>query len=78
MSNTNKATLSSEDRRTFFRLFIPLLDFTNQKYEINEYLSEDLRMGRPDTQELKEVADYVTENDNNHGGIAEVIYKYFL
>ncbi len=29
-------------------------------------------------EELKEVADYVTENDNNHGGIAEVIYKYFL
>ena len=34
MSNTNKATLSPEDRKTFFRLFIPLLDFTNQKYDI--------------------------------------------
>lgn len=56
MSNTNKATLSPEDRKTFFRLFIPLLDFTNQKYEINEYLSEDMRRGHPDIQDLKEVA----------------------
>ncbi|MBR5635651.1 MAG: HAD-IIB family hydrolase, partial [Pseudobutyrivibrio sp.] len=28
--------------------------------------------------ELKAVADYVTKNDNNHAGVAEVIYKYFL
>lgn len=28
--------------------------------------------------ELKAVADYVTENDNNHAGIAEVINKFFL
>ena len=28
--------------------------------------------------ELKAVADYVTENDNNHGGIAEVIRKFVL
>ena len=62
MSNTNKATLSLEERKTFFRLFIPLLDFTNQKYEINEYLSEDLRMGNPDTQDLKEVADVLWAN----------------
>ncbi len=27
--------------------------------------------------ELKNVADYVTENDNNHDGIAEVIEKFF-
>lgn len=62
MKYINKATLSPEDRKTFFRLFIPLLDFTNQKYEINEYLSEDLHMGRPDTQELKEVADVLWAN----------------
>lgn len=62
MRNINKATLSPEDRKTFFRLFIPLLDFTNQKYEINEYLSEDLRMGHPDTQDLKEVADVLWAN----------------
>ncbi|SCX33802.1 hypothetical protein SAMN02910436_02969 [Ruminococcaceae bacterium P7] len=62
MSNTNKATLSLEERKTFFRLFIPLLDFTNQKYEINEYLSEDLRLGNPDTQDLKEVADILWAN----------------
>ena len=62
MSNTNKATLSPEGHKTFFRLFIPLLDFTNQKYEINEYLSEDIRRGHPDTQDLKEVADVLWAN----------------
>lgn len=29
-------------------------------------------------QELKDVADYVTERDNNHDGIAEVIEKFIL
>ena len=29
-------------------------------------------------EELKAVADYVTVNDNNHGGIAEVIDKFIL
>ena len=29
-------------------------------------------------EELKAVADYVTENDNNHAGIAEVINKFVL
>lgn len=28
--------------------------------------------------DVKEVADYVTENDNNHDGVAEVIQKYIL
>ena len=28
--------------------------------------------------ELKEVADYITENDNNHGAVAEVIRKFIL
>ena len=28
--------------------------------------------------ELKKVADYVTENDNNHDAIAEVIEKFIL
>ena len=62
MSNESKATLSAEDRRTFFRLFIPLLQFTNQKYEINEYLDEDLRAGHPDLEDLKEVADTLWRN----------------
>ena len=62
MSNVSKATLSAEDRRTFFRLFIPLLQFTNQKYEINEYLDEDLRSGHPYIEDLKEVADVLWQN----------------
>jgi len=28
--------------------------------------------------EVKEYADYITENDNNHAGVAEVIYKFVL
>jgi Cof subfamily protein (haloacid dehalogenase superfamily) len=27
---------------------------------------------------LKEIADYVTENDNNHGGVAEILYKFCI
>ncbi|MEE3428855.1 MAG: hypothetical protein VZQ55_07815 [Ruminococcus sp.] len=77
MSNTNKATLSPEERGTFFRLFIPLLDFTNQKYEINEYLSEDLRMGRPDTQELKEAADVLWANPETIDEYIEAAEKQF-
>lgn len=77
MKNIIKATLSTEDRKTFFRLFIPLLDFTNQKYEINEYLSEDLRMGRPDTQELKEVADVLWANPETIDEYIEATEKQF-
>lgn len=62
MSNVSKATLSAEDRRTFFRLFIPLLQFTNQKFEINKYLDEDLRAGHPDLEDLKEVADVLWQH----------------
>jgi hypothetical protein len=27
---------------------------------------------------LKKQADYVTENDNNHGGIAEILHRFCL
>ena len=77
MSNTNKATLSPEDRKTFFRLFIPLLDFTNQKYEINEYLSEDMRRGHPDMQDLKEVADVLWANLETIDEYIEATEKQF-
>ena len=62
MSTTNNAILSAEDKRTFFRLFIPLLQFTNQKFEINKYLDEDLRAGHPDLEDLKEVADILWQH----------------
>ena len=77
MSNTNKATLSPEDRKTFFRLFIPLLDFTNQKYEINEYLSEDMRRGHPDMQDLKEVAAVLWANPETIDEYIEAAEKQF-
>ena len=42
------ATLSVEARKTFFRPFLPLLDFVNQKYEVSDVLFEQLRIGQPD------------------------------
>lgn len=77
MSNTNKATLSPEDRKTFFRLFIPLLDFTNQKYEISECLIDDLRMGCPDKEDLKEVADVLWANPETIDEYIEAAEKQF-
>ena len=77
MSNTNKATLSPEDRKTFFRLFIPLLDFTNQKYEISECLIDDLRMGCPDKEDLKEVADVLWANTEAIDEYIEATEKQF-
>lgn len=62
MTNMNRAVLSLEDRRTFFRLFLPLLDFTNQVFKFSEELDEQLRMGCPDSGELKSVADILWEN----------------
>ena len=55
-------TLSPEDRKTFFRLFLPLLDFTNQTFKISEELDEQLRMGCPDICELKVLADVLWKN----------------
>ncbi len=62
MSKINNATLTVEDSKTFFRMFIPLLQFTNHKFEINEYLDEDLLSGHPDLDDLKEVADGLWQN----------------
>ena len=28
--------------------------------------------------EVKQAADYITENDNNHDGVAEIIHKFVL
>ena len=56
MSNKKSAILSPEEGRQFFRLFIPLLDYVNQKYDIISDLREQLRRGHPDYRDLKEVA----------------------
>ena len=56
MNNTSKATLSTEDRKTFFRLFMPLIDYTNQVFGVSELLNKQLRYGRPSHHELKIVA----------------------
>lgn len=29
-------------------------------------------------EEVKQAADYITENDNNHDGVAEIIHKFVL
>ena len=64
MNNTSKATLSTEDRKTFFRLFMPLIDYTNQVFGVSELLNKQLRYGRPSHHELKMVADVIWENTN--------------
>ena len=62
MNNLSTAILSPDDSRTFFRLFIPLLSFTNQKYELYECFDEDICSEHADYECLKEVADALWEN----------------
>lgn len=62
MTNIYKAVLLPEDRETFFRLFIPLLDFANRTFGVSEELDKQLHMGCPNLAELKNVADVIWEN----------------
>lgn len=57
MKRENGAILSVDARRTFFFLFIPLLDFVNRKYGISDVLSDQIRRAKPDLKELKKAAD---------------------
>ncbi len=57
MKRENGAILSADARRTVFFLFIPLLDFVNQKYGISDVLSDQIRRAKPDLKELKKAAD---------------------
>ena len=57
MKKENGAFLSPESGRTFFGLFLPLLDFVNQTYEVSDVLYHQVRRGHPDTRELKKAAD---------------------
>ena len=77
MNNTNKATLAPEDRKTFFRLFLPLLDYTNQAFEVSELLDEQLRRGCPSHQELKMVADVLWENPDIIDEYIEAVRNQF-
>lgn len=61
MSNISKATLTPEDRKTFFRLFIPLIDCVNRSYEISDLLNEQMRKGIPSSALMKKVADFIWE-----------------
>lgn len=62
MAQGNKATLRPEERATFFRLFLPLLDYVNQAYEISEVLGEQIRKGHPDIRKLGKVAGVLWAN----------------
>ena len=57
MKKENNTVLSAEAGNTFFGLFLPLLDFVNQTYEVSDVLYDQVRRGRPDTRELKKAAD---------------------
>ena len=41
----------------------------------NAYLGVAMQNAQP---VVKECADYITENDNEHDGVAEVIHKFVL
>ena len=62
MKKENGATLPPEERRNFFRLFIPLLQAVNYNYEISNQLEEQLRAGRPSMQDLMAVANALWED----------------
>lgn len=61
MKKENGAFLSPEAGNTFFGLFLPLLDFVNQTYEVSDVLYDQVRRGHPDTRELKKAADVLWE-----------------
>lgn len=44
--------LSQEDGKLFFRLFMPLLDFVNQKYRIRKSLLQSVNPIKPDYEAL--------------------------
>ena len=50
-------TLSQEDGRLFFQLFIPLLGFVNEKYKIRKYLYHSAKPLRADYDALLAVAE---------------------
>ena len=62
MKKENGAFLSPEAGSTFFGLFLPLLDFVNQTYEVSDVLYDQVRRGHPDTRELKKAADVLWED----------------
>ncbi len=62
MKKENGATLSPEESSNFFRLFIPLLQAVNYNYESSDQLEEQLRMGRPNMQDLMAVANALWED----------------
>ena len=62
MKKENGATLSPEESRNFFRLFLPLLQAVNYNYEISDTLEEQLRAGRPSMQDLMAVANALWED----------------
>lgn len=50
-------TLSKEDGQLYYRLWLPLLDYVNNKYKVNKKLSNMAESKDLDPGEVKQVAD---------------------
>ena len=59
MEKKTKATLSEEESRSFFHLFLSILASVNLTYEIVNVSSEQLLSGRVNKRLLKKIADFL-------------------
>lgn len=55
-------TLTQEDGQLFYKLWFPLLDFVNKKYQINKRLKSMATAKSLDPKEVKEVANRLWDN----------------
>lgn len=54
--------LSEQDGKLFYKLWLPLLDYVNEKYKINKNLRNMAASNELDPQKVKEIADVLWEN----------------
>jgi hypothetical protein len=50
-------TLSTEDGQLYYKLWLPLLDYVNEKYKVNEKLTKIAEAKSLNPNEVKAVAD---------------------
>lgn len=55
-------TLSDKDGRLFYQLWLPLLDYVNQKYKVNKKLKNITGAEALDPAEVKQVANVLWDN----------------
>lgn len=55
-------TLSTEDGQLYYKLWLPLLDYVNEKYKVNEKLAKIAEAKHLNPNEVKAVADKLWDN----------------